>query len=673
MKSKSEGAAAPSSEPWVRRLAALEIRQLEHTLREKNQKCLWHFVDRVTRRLSDADVMDVMVEEFLIELKADRVAYVVAEEDDEDWNFAVSHEAADRGVKRLPLPYLISPTESRDFHAFLKGALEQPGPAVSAWTNPVKIQPEPHFEEELREEFQAALEEEFGLARFVGCRSAMVCAVDAGEGGKALFCVQRVRGRMPWTRFQRELFQEMCRYAASLLEQTRLAGEVRDLKDQFASLVDSMPSAIVGMDLLGTVDLWNGKAAEIFGIDKAAVQGKVFWKAVPEFAFAEEGVRRILELGPEANVDFPLKPFRRKDGRKLYLKPALFSLFGSDRGEVALRIDDVTGAEELRQKLSVSQRREMQGALLEAAGHELQNLLTAVRGRMWLLDENLRGGAPQDALRDEFDAIQACTDQAGAALSRLLALSGGAPSDPEPFELRAAVEEAVALCRRTFGHSVTLLHRDEAGPTPLRASRNQVEQAVLNLLLYAQAGVRGDGYLVVRLQRCDPPDRLPAGAGWIRLRVEAKGGRDGGTAQPEASSIGWTVARALADRCGGAAEEEMADDGSQTFGLCFPLAVEAPPLGKRDLLPDSGQGEVMLVQPEASLRETALRLLRQWGYAVEAFADGAGAIRRLESGGACDLAIVDWDLPVLSGRDTASVLRAMRRCGTRSRWVWSRE
>ncbi len=75
---------------------------------------------------------------------------------------------------------------------------------------------------------------------------------------------------------------------------------------------------------------------------------------------------------------------------------------------------------------------------------------------------------------------------------------------------------------------------------------------------------------------------------------------------------------------------------------------------------EHGQGRIWVVQSDPSARETALNLLCKLDYQTEGFADGASAVHRLESGAACDLAVLDWDLPMLSGKDAAAVLRAMR-------------
>src|SRR5690349_9473366 len=85
----------------------LEITDLEHSLYFSNQKRLMDFVQRITMRLDDDDLTDVIVEELLIELKADRVSHILTGDGPQP-TWAVSQEAVDKGIKRLPLPYFVN-------------------------------------------------------------------------------------------------------------------------------------------------------------------------------------------------------------------------------------------------------------------------------------------------------------------------------------------------------------------------------------------------------------------------------------------------------------------------------------------------------------------------------------------------------------------------------------
>lgn len=68
---------------------------------------------------------------------------------------------------------------------------------------------------------------------------------------------------------------------------------------------------------------------------------------------------------------------------------------------------------------------------------------------------------------------------------------------------------------------------------------------------------------------------------------------------------------------------------------------------------------IALIEDNAALADAIARVLGDHGHAVDCFADGASADRHLRREG-CDLAIVDINLPELSGLDLLRRMRARR-------------
>jgi len=125
--------------------AKLEIADLEHSLYFSNQKRLMDFVQRITMRLDDDDLMDVIVEELLIELKADRVSCILVGDGPKS-TWAVSNEAVDRGIKRLPLPYFVDTSPPAPFVQFLEKSKKHSGtPTSCEWPEPIAIVPDAEF------------------------------------------------------------------------------------------------------------------------------------------------------------------------------------------------------------------------------------------------------------------------------------------------------------------------------------------------------------------------------------------------------------------------------------------------------------------------------------------------------------------------------------------------
>jgi CheY-like chemotaxis protein len=72
-----------------------------------------------------------------------------------------------------------------------------------------------------------------------------------------------------------------------------------------------------------------------------------------------------------------------------------------------------------------------------------------------------------------------------------------------------------------------------------------------------------------------------------------------------------------------------------------------------------GSGRILLVDDEDMVRDVAARMLRRLGYEVEVAFDGAEAVARTtENPGRFDLVILDGNMPRMTGREAATLIRA---------------
>ncbi len=659
--------------------AKLEIADLEHSLYFSNQKRLMDFVQRITMRLDDDDLMDVIVEELLIELKADRVSCILVGDGPKS-TWAVSNEAVDRGIKRLPLPYFVDTSPPAPFVQFLEKTKKHPGmPTACEWPEAVAIVPDAELSA-LEEEFHAALEDEFDLASRVDCRAAMAYPIETTLSGISVFCVQRINSDRSWTRQQKDLFQNMCRYASSLLDQTQLSEHIRDLKDQLGSLIESMPSAIIGMDLLGTVTTWNGKAQEFFTIAEDDALGNVFWDLVPEYNFISHALKNVMQVESGTGMDFEPQPYRRKDGSVVYYRANLFTMFSRNRGEVALRIDDVTRTVELNHQLFHSQRMETVGTLAGGLAHEFNNVLGGMVGTASLMKQRVtKGDLNSKTLLEDLEVIESCTSRATVMVKRLLALSRRAEIVMEPVDLNSIVKNLVTLCGHSFESRIQVLAKVPATETWILADRSQLEQAILNICVNARDAMKSGGTLTLSINAYKVDDafrhRHTASTDKDMICLNIRDTGEGiplstldqifepffTTKRENGSGLGLTIVDSIMKHHRGFVEVDSDPKSGTHFRLYFQPAARAEGIEPVSMLEaPMGKGEVLFVDDDEVMRQTAARIMGELGYTPATAADGASAIRILENGLHFDLVILDVDMPVMNGLDTAEVLRRIR-------------
>ena len=212
------------------------------------------------------------------------------------------------------------------------------------------------------------------------------------------------------------------------------------------------------------------------------------------------------------------------------------------------------------EELLQAQRLELIGQLVGGVAHDLNNLLTVIRGNIEVLKV---GDAGNPLLCDVIDA----TDRGQRLTNSLLTTSRRAHA-PKDLPVSELVDDLVNLLRRTFGKTYTIDVEHGGGPLPT-VDAGRLEQILLNLLVNARDAQPDGGRIVVRTVGSD--------SGRVVLEVED----DGPGVPPEiqdsifetffttksedkGSGLGLSTVRLLVDEAGG----EIALRSSSK-GACF--------------------------------------------------------------------------------------------------------
>ncbi len=178
---------------------------------------------------------------------------------------------------------------------------------------------------------------------------------------------------------------------------------------------------------------------------------------------------------------------------------------------------EVAQREEAEEQLRQAQKVETLGQLTGGVAHDFNNLLAAVIGNLELQRRHVADDGRAMRLIDS--ALSGA--QRGATLTqRMLAFARQQELDPKPVDLGALVHGMASLLERSVGGMAELVYEiDESLPRAL-ADANQLQLALLNLVVNARDAMPNGGTITVRVERADPGenDGLPAGD-YVRLAV----------------------------------------------------------------------------------------------------------------------------------------------------------
>ena len=341
-----------------------------------------------------------------------------------------------------------------------------------------------------------------------------------------------------------------------------------------------------------------------------------------------------------------------------------------------MRIDDVTRTVELNHQLFHSQKMETVGTLAGGLAHEFNNVLGGMVGASSLMKQRILNGQPDlKELTEDLEVIENCTQRAQAMVKRLLALSRRADNVREPIELVAVVKNMVSLCSHSFESRIQVVAKVSEKEIWIQADRSQLEQAILNICVNARDAMKSGGRLTLGIHAfkvdsafqkkhvdCNESELVElsiqdTGEGIPLAALDQVFEPFFTTKRENGSGLGLSIVDSIMKQNKGYVDLESDAKTGTNFRLYFQKG--APNRGLEALATPNaprGKGEILLVDDDEIIRRTSARILGELGYTPATASDGASAIRFLENGLHFDLVILDVDMPVMNGLDTAQVL-----------------
>ncbi len=325
-------------------------------------------------------------------------------------------------------------------------------------------------------------------------------------------------------------------------------------------------------------------------------------------------------------------------------------------------------------KLRQSQKMELIGQLTGGVAHDFNNLLMAVIGNLDLLRRHV--GGDTRALR-LIDGAQQGAKRGASLTQRLLAFARRQDLSLVVADLAELVRGMVPLIERTIGSSIELRFELPEGPARSELDVNQVELALLNLVVNARDAMPSGGTLTIRVDLGEWPDA--DAPGFVRLTVTDTGhGMDAATLEKatepffstkgvgKGTGLGLSMIHGLVEQLGGEFRLASLVDEGTTAELLFPATDKvvsepaAEPTAPEAALPQNAPLRILMVDDDALIAMSSVDMLEDLGHEVVEANSGDAALRHLADGETIDLMITDFSMPRMNGAQLARAARNLR-------------
>ncbi len=332
--------------------------------------------------------------------------------------------------------------------------------------------------------------------------------------------------------------------------------------------------------------------------------------------------------------------------------------------------------------LRQSQKMEAVGQLTGGIAHDFNNMLTGIIGSLELLRRRLARGRTDD-LDSLIDLGVTSANRAASLTHRLLAFSRRQSLDSKAVQMNTLVLSMGELLERSLNESIHLDMRLNDKLWVAEADPNQLESALLNLVINARDAMPEGGKLVVETSNqvlqsefTEAYSNLEPGD-YVMLSVT-----DNGSGMPQSvinrafdpffttkpigqgTGLGLSMIYGFSKQSRGHVSIDSEIDQGTTVRLYLPRfrgEEDEQPVADTGQTPYAIDGEtVLIVEDDPAVRVLVSGVLSELGYAFVEASDADGAVPILNSTQRIDLLISDVGLPGMNGRQLAEVGRQYR-------------
>ena len=338
-----------------------------------------------------------------------------------------------------------------------------------------------------------------------------------------------------------------------ITQRKRAEAEVNALRRLLQNIIDSLPSAIIGVDDQGRVTHWNREAWRETGRTAQEACGRPFAEVYAALETLQDSVAAAIQ-GRRSYRDMRvLVP--ETDGIR-YLEVTVSPLLRTEDAGAVIRVDDTTERVRMEEVMIQSEKMMSVGGLAAGMAHEINNPLGTIMANAQLIWSRLSGdlpanrraaaqcGLPWEALADylkqreirrRLDGILEAGERAAEIVENMLRFSRKNDSRIAAVSLGSLVDQTVALAqnhpsvKQAMDGGLEILREISPELPPVPCAATEIQQVMLNLLINAcqaiETGEPTEGRITVRTRRegdwarFDVGDNGPGMEETVRRRV----------------------------------------------------------------------------------------------------------------------------------------------------------
>jgi two-component system sensor histidine kinase PilS (NtrC family) len=278
--------------------------------------------------------------------------------------------------------------------------------------------------------------------------------------------------------------------------------EFNQLDLLFRSIIESVYTGVMTIDLQNTIKTFNHAAEEITGFTRAKVRDRKIKDIFPEFVsfMTEETINEQTQKRLEVIIT-------GKTGNEINLGLSISPLIGRYDNQIGniLIFQDLTKIKQMEIKLEKSKNMALIGEMAAGLAHEMRNPLAAITGSIELLGQGLKLDGTDERL---MQIILRGKDQLDSFARDFLALARPVPVSRELVDLNEVIEEVLDYIKlnKNWTSKIKIIKVFSIKAKAF-ANKEQLRQIINNLTLNSIQSMEEGGVLSIETKMVKLEDK----------------------------------------------------------------------------------------------------------------------------------------------------------------------
>ena len=442
--------------------------------------------------------------------------------------------------------------------------------------------------------------------------------------------------------------------------------EVQKLQTQLEAILNATGDAIVGMNNLRRITLWNPAAEKLFGWLTREVQGREIEMLLPadlRDSHEEKFLKFIAGQDRKKGKKITFETLAlRRDGITIPVEITLSSALIGDKLSSFAVFHDISERKHVEKILVQSEKMRSLGEMASGVAHDFNNSLTTILGNIKLLKETVS----DHEIIGKLEAIDMAARQGAATITGLQRFGHTSEDEQKQLELldiKPLIEEIRNLTRFRWkdlpqkdGFTIDFTTEIEDAPA-LHINGSGFKEMLTNLIFNAVDAMPQGGHIHISVTQKEDTVVLAVQDNGVGLSKEeaahifdpyftTKGRGHAG--------LGLSIVRRFVEHHGGSVKVESIKGAGSTFKVEFPLLTTTGPekLTGTEKIPEPVKLQILIIDDEPLVRNLLRQVLENRGHTVSEAGNGQEGIRCFRENN-FDLVITDHGMPVMNGLDTA--------------------